>query len=682
MSGSGGPNPVSPINGVWRRAGVAIPPIPSVFGSVNTGEPNLWGPEGGLSLLSSKYTTGYKCIFTGGDTGLFYAESPDGITQWTVDTTQIIASHKSSSVLVTGASFTGSIAAGSASFTGGISGTTLTTTTNNAATVGGILTGAGVTSGTRVVAQLTATTYQVSISQTVSSGTSLSETWGVLTVSAITSGQLFPGTYITVGASGGTQVTAIVSGAGGVGSVIVNNTQTVSSTAMTAYGVIVYAAVTAWTQIDIYTASTSGGTYNLFLAAAITNTGIGAWSASTVTNTSVFLGPLGATNCTPGTLYMFLEGYAGGGVQGAVGLLTSTDGQTFAQPETNPVMVGPYGGEIGGPATPFYAIGLWWMYVHSTSNNGPLPNDIFLASAPSLTSASWTVSAHPALNRSTSDEGVNSPTGQLADPSTLQVTIGNQTKALILFSANFNGSSGSELSVIKAAWADMPMAQLVQTAQGDDSGSLAIGYNTGWVYTSNLMTFNGGSVAINYGSLNVTYGNITITGSGAGVLTANNLKVVSTVTRANGSFFQMDYSSGTRTFTQGPNTSTLGTWSVTQCHSDQSGSVQSLLLDTSGALNLAGNLVVTGTITSASILRATSSAIGGSALILGQTASTTVTVAGAATTMVAQASPASTPGAGFIWNAYVSAANTVTVTVTCIVAGTPNSVAYNVAVFV
>lgn len=79
-------------------------------------------------------------------------------------------------------------------------------------------------------------------------------------------------------------------------------------------------------------------------------------------------------------------------------------------------------------------------------------------------------------------------------------------------------------------------------------------------------------------------------------------------------------------------------------------------------------------------LAGTSASIGGSALIAGQTVTTTVTVTGATTAMVAVCSPVTYPGAAFTWDAYVSAADTVTVVLQATIAGTPTASAYNVRV--
>jgi hypothetical protein len=80
----------------------------------------------------------------------------------------------------------------------------------------------------------------------------------------------------------------------------------------------------------------------------------------------------------------------------------------------------------------------------------------------------------------------------------------------------------------------------------------------------------------------------------------------------------------------------------------------------------------------AAYLTGTTGSLGGSPMTLGQTITATATVPGSATSMAVVCSPVSYPGDGFTWNAYVSAAGTVTVFLTCIGVGTPVSSAYNV----
>ena len=83
-------------------------------------------------------------------------------------------------------------------------------------------------------------------------------------------------------------------------------------------------------------------------------------------------------------------------------------------------------------------------------------------------------------------------------------------------------------------------------------------------------------------------------------------------------------------------------------------------------------------------LSGTTGSIGGTALGNNACAVGSATVSGATTSMVAEASPRTFPGPGFMWFAYVSSANTVTVNV-CNIYGLNNAVpaagVYNVRVF-
>jgi hypothetical protein len=79
-------------------------------------------------------------------------------------------------------------------------------------------------------------------------------------------------------------------------------------------------------------------------------------------------------------------------------------------------------------------------------------------------------------------------------------------------------------------------------------------------------------------------------------------------------------------------------------------------------------------------LSGASSSIGGSSLAAGACATGTASVANSTASMAVAVSPATDPGTGFTWNAWVSAAGTVTVRV-CNVSGasaTPTATAYNV----
>jgi hypothetical protein len=140
------------------------------------------------------------------------------------------------------ASVTGSIAASTASVTGSIAGDVLTVTAVSSGTLvpGGILSGTNVATGTQIVSQLTGTaggvgTYAVNIPEQTVASTTISETYGTLTVTAVSSGALgigdvLSGTNVTTG----TAITALGTGTGGIGTYIVSPTQTAASATITA----------------------------------------------------------------------------------------------------------------------------------------------------------------------------------------------------------------------------------------------------------------------------------------------------------------------------------------------------------------------------------------------------------------------------------------------------------------
>ena len=155
------------------------------------------------------------------------------------------------------ASFTAAIAAGTASVTGGISGNVLSVTAVSSGTlaVGALITGTGVTAGTQITGQLSGTAggvgdYAVSIAQAVDAGTTISASYGTMTVSAMTSGTLAPGQIVSGGTTlANTQITAFGTGTGLTGTYIVNLTQTVASGALTTEG----------PDLDVSYDSVSGG---------------------------------------------------------------------------------------------------------------------------------------------------------------------------------------------------------------------------------------------------------------------------------------------------------------------------------------------------------------------------------------------------------------------------------------
>ena len=80
------------------------------------------------------------------------------------------------------------------------------------------------------------------------------------------------------------------------------------------------------------------------------------------------------------------------------------------------------------------------------------------------------------------------------------------------------------------------------------------------------------------------------------------------------------------------------------------------------------------------ILSGTSVSIGGGALLAGAVATNTVSITGVSVGMTVFVTPNTYPGDAIDWRAYVSAANTVTVVVSAIIAATPIASTYNVRV--
>jgi hypothetical protein len=143
-----------------------------------------------------------------------------------------------------GGSATGTIAAGSSSFTGSITGDVLSVTAVASGTIypGTGVSGGGTAAGTQVVSQLSGTpggvgTYAVNIPEQNVASAALTGAYGTFTaVSGLTGsfgvGQQLQGTNVV----GGTTITALGTGIGGLGTYIVNNNTVVSSTAISAVG--------------------------------------------------------------------------------------------------------------------------------------------------------------------------------------------------------------------------------------------------------------------------------------------------------------------------------------------------------------------------------------------------------------------------------------------------------------
>lgn len=135
--------------------------------------------------------------------------------------------------------FTGAVAASTFSVTGSIAGNVMNVTAVGSGTVvaGGTISGTGVATGTKVLAQLTGTpggigTYAVDIPEQSAASTTISGTYGTLTVTVAAAAPIvLNGVLSGTGVVAGTKLTQFLTGAGGTGTYVVDNNTVVSSTA-------------------------------------------------------------------------------------------------------------------------------------------------------------------------------------------------------------------------------------------------------------------------------------------------------------------------------------------------------------------------------------------------------------------------------------------------------------------
>lgn len=135
-----------------------------------------------------------------------------------------------------------SIAAATASFTGSIAGNILTVTAVSSGLViaGETISGTGIATGTQIVGQVSGTTngigtYTVSIPEQTVASTTISGTYGVLTVGGTVVGTFgvgntLSGTNVVAGTAIASQLTGTT---GGAGTYVVTNNTVVASTAIT-----------------------------------------------------------------------------------------------------------------------------------------------------------------------------------------------------------------------------------------------------------------------------------------------------------------------------------------------------------------------------------------------------------------------------------------------------------------
>ena len=210
--------------------------------------------------------------------------------------------------------------------------------------IGDALSGTGVTSGTTIISYGTATggvgSYGLSIAQTVSP-TTISATSNVLNVTAVSAGFVSVGDVVQgTGVTGGTTVTAFGTGTGGVGTYVVSASQLVASTAITtlsktlritavSYGsiqvgqTVTGTGVTGGTTITALGTGTGGiGTYTVNTAQRVASTALNLLKAVTFAATngsSVIIVTAPASTAITGTTVMFSGAVSlGGNVTAAI----------------------------------------------------------------------------------------------------------------------------------------------------------------------------------------------------------------------------------------------------------------------------------------------------------------------------------------------------------------------------
>jgi hypothetical protein len=137
---------------------------------------------------------------------------------------------------------TSTVAAGTSSVTGSISGNVLTVTAVSSGTLyaGTTISGTSVASGTQIVSQLSGTTggigtYAVSIPNQTVASTTISGTYGILTIGGTVTGTFVLGGLLSgTGTVAGTYIRAYITGAGGAGTYVVDNNTVVASASLSA----------------------------------------------------------------------------------------------------------------------------------------------------------------------------------------------------------------------------------------------------------------------------------------------------------------------------------------------------------------------------------------------------------------------------------------------------------------
>jgi hypothetical protein len=158
----------------------------------------------------------------------------------------------------TAATFNGSVAAATFVMTGSIGGAngdqlTVTAISSGTLQAGATLVGTGITTGTKIVSQVSGSingtgVYLVSIAEQSVASTSITGTYGTLSVTSVASGTLAVGQQVTgtAGIVAGTSITGLGTGTGGTGTYLIDNSTTVANSPMTT----ALSVETAWMAVS------------------------------------------------------------------------------------------------------------------------------------------------------------------------------------------------------------------------------------------------------------------------------------------------------------------------------------------------------------------------------------------------------------------------------------------------
>lgn len=200
-----------------------------------------------LQGLNSTYLSPASMFVPGGfgvelfSSGGFWAKN-SGANQFQPGQT-VYASYADGTIsnALSSAVVTGSVAASTFSVTGSIAGNLMTVSAVGSGVVvnGASISGTGVASGSKVISQVSGTTggvgvYEVTPQEQAADSTTISGTYGTLTVSAVSSGALIAGAVLSgSGVDSGTYISQFLTGLGGTGTYVVSSNTVVGSTTIT-----------------------------------------------------------------------------------------------------------------------------------------------------------------------------------------------------------------------------------------------------------------------------------------------------------------------------------------------------------------------------------------------------------------------------------------------------------------